>query len=238
MDRRLHESCRDRDARSSTRGTARSACNVAIGVQREVARLLRSRRSACSSTTSASTTSRGCGVSSSTEDDCSPSCSSVTGTRSRGTPRSRCGSSRSSARSRPPTCGTSTRTTPSSRSSATGCLAPPRWPRSRRLLDIYRDAEVAEKPALLEQRGGAFYSEAATALIASLSAGSGDVQVVDVRNVGSSRAFRTTTSSSSRASAGRTAPRRCRSPARARASRARAARRRLRAAHRRGGGDS
>ena len=52
------------------------------------------------------------------------------------------------------------------------------------LLDIYRDAEVAEKPALLEQRGGAFYSEAATALIASLSADSGDVQVVDVRNGG------------------------------------------------------
>ena len=52
------------------------------------------------------------------------------------------------------------------------------------LLDIYRDAEVAEKPALLEQRGGAFYSEAATALIASLSAGTGDVQVVDVRNDG------------------------------------------------------
>ncbi len=53
-----------------------------------------------------------------------------------------------------------------------------------RLLEIYRDAEVAEKPALLEQRGGAFYSEAATALIASLSAGTGDVQVVDVRNDG------------------------------------------------------
>jgi 6-phospho-beta-glucosidase len=53
-----------------------------------------------------------------------------------------------------------------------------------RLLDICRDAEVAEKPALLEQRGGAFYSEAATALIASLHAGTGDVQVVDVRNDG------------------------------------------------------
>jgi 6-phospho-beta-glucosidase len=52
------------------------------------------------------------------------------------------------------------------------------------LLDIYRDAEVAEKPALLEQRGGAFYSEAATALIASLTADTGDVQVVDVRNGG------------------------------------------------------
>jgi 6-phospho-beta-glucosidase len=53
-----------------------------------------------------------------------------------------------------------------------------------RLLEIYRDAEVAEKPVLLEQRGGAFYSEAATALVASLSAETGDVQVVDVRNGG------------------------------------------------------
>ncbi len=50
------------------------------------------------------------------------------------------------------------------------------------LLEIYRDPEVWEKPALLEKRGGAFYSEAATALIASLAAGTGDVQVVDVRN--------------------------------------------------------
>ena len=31
----------------------------------------------------------------------------------------------------------------------------------RELLELYRDAELAEKPALLEQRGGAFYSEAA-----------------------------------------------------------------------------
>jgi 6-phospho-beta-glucosidase len=52
------------------------------------------------------------------------------------------------------------------------------------LLEIYRDAEVAEKPALLEQRGGAYYSEAATALIASLSGDTGDVQVVDIRNGG------------------------------------------------------
>jgi 6-phospho-beta-glucosidase len=53
-----------------------------------------------------------------------------------------------------------------------------------KLLEIYRDAEVAEKPDLLEQRGGAFYSDAATALIASLSDGRGDVQVVDLRNNG------------------------------------------------------
>ena len=54
----------------------------------------------------------------------------------------------------------------------------------RELLELYRDPRLAEKPALLEQRGGAFYSEAATALIASLSDGTGDVQVVDVRNAG------------------------------------------------------
>jgi 6-phospho-beta-glucosidase len=54
----------------------------------------------------------------------------------------------------------------------------------RRLLDLYRDPALAEKPALLDQRGGAFYSEAAVALVASLMADSGDVQVVDVRNEG------------------------------------------------------
>ena len=54
----------------------------------------------------------------------------------------------------------------------------------RRLLDLYRDPSLNEKPALLEQRGGAFYSEAATQLVASLLADSGDVQVVDVRNQG------------------------------------------------------
>jgi 6-phospho-beta-glucosidase len=54
----------------------------------------------------------------------------------------------------------------------------------RRLLDLYRDPALTEKPALLEQRGGAFYSEAATQLVASLAADRGDVQVVDVRNGG------------------------------------------------------
>ena len=54
----------------------------------------------------------------------------------------------------------------------------------RELLQLYRDPTLTEKPALLEKRGGAFYSEAATALVASLAAGTGDVQVVDVRNSG------------------------------------------------------
>ena len=54
----------------------------------------------------------------------------------------------------------------------------------RQLLDMYRDPALVEKPKLLEERGGAFYSEAAAQLVASLHAGTGDVQVVDVRNDG------------------------------------------------------
>jgi 6-phospho-beta-glucosidase len=54
----------------------------------------------------------------------------------------------------------------------------------RDLLERYRDPALSEKPKQLEERGGAFYSEAAVQLIASLHAGTGDVQVVDVRNAG------------------------------------------------------
>ena len=54
----------------------------------------------------------------------------------------------------------------------------------RTLLDLYRDPTLDEKPALLAERGGAFYIEAAAELIASLHADVGDVQVVDVRNDG------------------------------------------------------
>ena len=53
-----------------------------------------------------------------------------------------------------------------------------------RLLEMYRDPALAEKPALLERRGGAYYSEAAAQLVASLVAGTGDVQVLNVRNGG------------------------------------------------------
>jgi 6-phospho-beta-glucosidase len=52
----------------------------------------------------------------------------------------------------------------------------------RGLLDLYRDPSLNEKPALLEQRGGAFYSEAAIGLAASLATGDGAVHVVDIRN--------------------------------------------------------
>ena len=51
-----------------------------------------------------------------------------------------------------------------------------------KLLELYRDPTLTSKPALLEQRGGSYYSEAATALIASLFADAGDVQEVDIRN--------------------------------------------------------
>jgi 6-phospho-beta-glucosidase len=54
----------------------------------------------------------------------------------------------------------------------------------RELLDLYRDPELVEKPALLEQRGGAFYSEAALGLVASLVSNDGAVHEVDVRNNG------------------------------------------------------
>jgi 6-phospho-beta-glucosidase len=54
----------------------------------------------------------------------------------------------------------------------------------RELLGLYRDPTLAEKPPLLEQRGGAYYSEAATGLVTSLASGDGAVHVVDVRNDG------------------------------------------------------
>ena len=41
------------------------------------------------------------------------------------------------------------------------------------LLELYRDPTLDTKPKLLEERGGAFYSDAAAALVASLHAGTG-----------------------------------------------------------------
>jgi 6-phospho-beta-glucosidase len=54
----------------------------------------------------------------------------------------------------------------------------------RELLQMYRDPSLTEKPALLEQRGGAFYSEAAVGLVRSLASDDGAVHVVDTRNGG------------------------------------------------------
>jgi 6-phospho-beta-glucosidase len=52
----------------------------------------------------------------------------------------------------------------------------------RSLLELYRDPRVDERPDLLMQRGGAYYSEAALGLISSLVTGDGAVHEVDVRN--------------------------------------------------------
>ena len=53
-----------------------------------------------------------------------------------------------------------------------------------KLLAMYADPTVDTKPALLEERGGAYYSEAAVDLVASLLGDRGDTQVVNVRNNG------------------------------------------------------
>ena len=59
----------------------------------------------------------------------------------------------------------------------------------QRLLDLYADPAVVEKPSELAKRGGAFYSEAAVALVASLvgrdaRGGETSVRVVNVANDG------------------------------------------------------
>ena len=53
-----------------------------------------------------------------------------------------------------------------------------------KLLEEYRDPALASKPEALSYRGGAYYSLAAVRLMASLHAGTADVQVVDMRNDG------------------------------------------------------
>jgi len=53
-----------------------------------------------------------------------------------------------------------------------------------KLLAEYRDPTLVSKPDALSYRGGAYYSLAAVRLMASLHAGTGDVQVVDMRNDG------------------------------------------------------
>jgi len=52
------------------------------------------------------------------------------------------------------------------------------------LLRLYADPALDRKPELLTHRGGAYYSEAAVALLASLVSDTGDRQVVNVRNAG------------------------------------------------------
>ena len=54
----------------------------------------------------------------------------------------------------------------------------------RELLALYADPSVDTKPAALEQRGGAFYSEAAIELLSGLVGDTGQTRVVNVRNEG------------------------------------------------------
>jgi 6-phospho-beta-glucosidase len=55
----------------------------------------------------------------------------------------------------------------------------------RRLLELYADPALDEKPELLSQRGGAFYSEAAVQLAAALLGdGPASTHVVNLRNGG------------------------------------------------------
>jgi 6-phospho-beta-glucosidase len=54
----------------------------------------------------------------------------------------------------------------------------------RMLLAKYADESVDTKPEELSKRGGAFYSDAAVDLLASLTSDRGDVQVVNLRNDG------------------------------------------------------
>ena len=52
----------------------------------------------------------------------------------------------------------------------------------RGLLELYRDPSLNEKPALLDERGGAHYSEAAVGLVRSLHSDDNAVHVVDTHN--------------------------------------------------------
>jgi 6-phospho-beta-glucosidase len=54
----------------------------------------------------------------------------------------------------------------------------------RELLALYADPSVDTKPAALEKRGGAFYSEAAIELLAGLTNDTGETRVVNLRNGG------------------------------------------------------
>lgn len=53
------------------------------------------------------------------------------------------------------------------------------------LFELYEDVNLAEKPKQLEQRGGAYYSEAAVKLMNSLYNDQGDIQTLNVANNGS-----------------------------------------------------
>jgi 6-phospho-beta-glucosidase len=55
----------------------------------------------------------------------------------------------------------------------------------RELLDLYSEPTLDRKPEALEKRGGAYYSEAAAALMADLYGDAGSIHIVNTRNQGS-----------------------------------------------------
>lgn len=54
----------------------------------------------------------------------------------------------------------------------------------KELFELYQDLELAEKPKQLEERGGAYYSDAAVNLMRSMYNNTQDIQVVNVLNKG------------------------------------------------------
>lgn len=54
----------------------------------------------------------------------------------------------------------------------------------RELLELYSDPELKEKPAILDQRGGAWYSDAACALISAIANGKKEIHYVNTKNNG------------------------------------------------------
>ena len=54
----------------------------------------------------------------------------------------------------------------------------------RELLELYKDPNLTEKPKILEQRGGAWYSDAAVALISAMVNDKKEVHIVNVQNQG------------------------------------------------------
>ncbi len=57
------------------------------------------------------------------------------------------------------------------------------------LFELYKDPKLDHKPKLLEERGGAYYSDAACSLINSLYNDKGDIQVVNTVNHGAIKNF-------------------------------------------------
>lgn len=60
----------------------------------------------------------------------------------------------------------------------------------RELFEQYKDLQLAEKPELLSQRGGAYYSDSACNLINSIYNDLGDIQVVNTVNAGAIENFK------------------------------------------------